>query len=107
MARRKGEKEALRLERERREAEARAAERRKRLVGYGGGGLLAIAAIVLIVLVAGGGGGAEGQGGGDVFPQGGEVAEQTEFDVEAAAEAASCELRRKRASGVLDHTTTL
>src|ERR671915_527798 len=37
MARRKGEKEALRRERERREAEAREAERRKKLVGYGGG----------------------------------------------------------------------
>jgi hypothetical protein len=107
MARRKGEKEALRLERERREAEARAAERRKRLVGYGGGGLLAIAAIVLIFLVAGGGGGAEGQGGGDVFPEGGEVAEQTEFDLETSAEAASCELISKRGSGVADHTTSL
>src|SRR5918999_1447887 len=86
MARRKGEKEALRRERERRAAEARAAERRKRLVGYGGGGLLAIVAIVLIVLLAGGGGGSEGQGGGDVFPEGGEVAEQTEFDLETSAE---------------------
>jgi hypothetical protein len=108
MARRKGEKEALRRERERREAEARAAEKRKKLVGYGGGGLLAIAAIAVIVLLAAGGsGGAEGQGGGDVFPEGGEVPEQTEFEVEAAAEAAGCELRSKRASGVLDHTQSL
>jgi hypothetical protein len=107
MARRKGEKEALRRERERRAAEARAAERRKRLVGYGGGGLLAIVAIVLIVLLAGGGGGAEGQGGGDVFPEGGEVAEQTEFDLETSAEAAQCELISKRGSGVADHTTSL
>jgi hypothetical protein len=108
MARRKGEKEALRRERERREAEARAAERRKRLVGYGGGGLLAIAAIaVIVVLAAGGGDGAEGQGGGDVFPDGGEVAEQTEFEIEAAAEAGGCELRSRRGSGVADHTATL
>jgi hypothetical protein len=108
MARRKGEKEALRRERERREAEARAAERRKRLVGYGGGGLLAVAAVVLLVLVAAGGGGdAEGQGGGDVFPEGGEVSEQTEFDLETAAEAAGCELRDTRGDGVLDHTTSL
>ena len=107
MARRKGEKEALRRERERREAEARAAERRKRLVGYGGGGLLAIAAIVLVVLLAGGGGGGEGQGGGDVFPEGGEVAEQTAFDLETSAEAAQCELVSKRGSGVADHTTSL
>jgi Protein of unknown function (DUF3105) len=108
MARRKRDKEALRRERERREAEARAAQRRKRLVGYGGGGLLAIAAIVVIVvLAAGGSGGAEGQGGGDIFPEGGEVAEQTEFEIESAAEAADCELRSKRASGVADHTTSL
>ena len=107
MARRKGEKEALRRERERREAEARAAERRKRLVGYGGGGLLAIAAIAVIVLLAGGGNGAEGTGGGDMFPDGGEVAEQTEFELEPAAEAAGCELRSRRASGVLDHTQSL
>jgi hypothetical protein len=107
MARRKDEKEALRRERERREAEARAAERRKRLVGYGGGGAIAIVAIVLIVLLAGGGGGAEGQGGGDVFPEGGEVAEQSEFDVETAADAARCELISERGSGVQDHTTSL
>jgi hypothetical protein len=106
MARRKGEKEALRRERERREAEAKAAQRRKQLVGYGGGALLAIAAIAVIVVLAGGNG-AEGTGGGDIFPEGGDVAEQTEFELEAAAEAASCELRSKRASGVLDHTTTL
>jgi hypothetical protein len=108
MARRKGEKEALRRERERREAEARAAERRKRLVGYGGGGLLAIAGIAIVIfLAAGGGDGIEGQGGGDVFPEGGEVSEQTDFDLEASAEAARCELRSKRGSGVADHTTSL
>jgi Protein of unknown function (DUF3105) len=107
MARRKGEKEALRRERERREAEARAAERRKRLIGYGGGAVIAVAAVALIVVLAGGGGGAEGQGGGDVFPEGGDVAEQAEFDLEASAKAAGCELRSKRASGVADHTTTL
>jgi hypothetical protein len=106
MARRKGEKEALRRERERREAEAKAAQRRKQLVGYGGGGLLAIAAIAVIVVLAGGNG-AEGQGGGDVFPDGGDVPEQTEFELEAAAEAAGCALRDRRGSGVLDHTTSL
>jgi hypothetical protein len=106
MARRKGEKEALRLERERREAEAKAAQRRKQLVGYGGGGLLVIAAIAAIILLAGGNG-AEGQGGGDLFPEGGDVPEQTEFELEAAAEAANCELRGKRGTGVADHTTTL
>ena len=107
MARRKGEKEALRRERERREAEAHAAQRRKRLVGFGGGALLAVAAIAVIVVLAAGGNGAEGQGGGDVFPDGGDVPEQTAFELEASAEAAGCELSSKRASGVADHTTTL
>lgn len=107
MARRKGEKEALRRERERREAEARAAQRRKRLVGYGGGAVLAVVAIAVVVLLAAGGNGAEGQGGGDVFPEGGDVSEQTEFEIEAAAKAARCDLRSERASGVADHTTTL
>jgi Protein of unknown function (DUF3105) len=106
MARRKGEKEALRRERERREAEARAARRRKKLVGYGGGALLAIAAIAVIVVLAGGNG-AEGQGGGDVFPEGGDVPKQVEFELEAAAAAADCTLRGKRGTGVADHTTTL
>ena len=108
MARRKGEKEALRRERERREAEARAAERRKKLVGYGAGGALTIAALAVIVLLAAGGnGGGEGRGGGDVFPEGGEVSEQAEFDLEAAAEAGGCEIRSKRGTGVADHTTSL
>lgn len=108
MARRKGEKEELRRERERREAEARAAERRKKLVGYGAGGALTIAAVAVIVLLAAGGnGGGEGRGGGDVFPEGGEVSEQAEFDLEAAAEAAGCEIRSKRGTGVADHTTSL
>jgi hypothetical protein len=108
MARRKEEKEALRLERERREAEARAAERRKRLVGYGGGGVLAIAAVaVFILLAAGGGGDVEGRGGGEVFPEGGEVSEQAEFDLETSARAARCELISKRGTGVADHTTSL
>jgi hypothetical protein len=107
MARRKGEKEALRRERERREAEAKAAQRRKQLVGYGGGGALAIAAVAVIVLLAGGGGNGEGRGGGDIFPEGGDVPEQTEFELEASAEAAGCELRSRRASGVLDHTQSL
>jgi hypothetical protein len=107
MAHRKADKQALRRERERREAEARAARERKRLVGYGAGGVLAIAAIAVVVLLAaGGGGGAEGQGGGDVFPEGGEVAEQTEFDLEAAAEAAGCDLKESRGTGS-GHTTSL
>jgi hypothetical protein len=107
MARRKQEKEALRLERERREAEAHAAKQRKRLVGYGAGGVLAIAAIALVALLAAGGGDSEGQGGGDVFPEGGSVPEQTQFELETAAREAGCELRATKGSGVADHTTSL
>lgn len=94
MARRREDKEALRREREKREAEARAEQQRKRLVGYGGAALIAVVAIVLIVVLAGGGGNGGGgtQGGGDVFPEGGEVSEQQEFDLSAAARAAGCEL---------------
>jgi hypothetical protein len=108
MAHRKDRKEALRLERERREAEARAAQQRKRLVGYGAAGAIAIAAIVvLVVLVSGGGGGESGaQGGGDVFPDGGSVSEQTEFELQPAAEAAGCELSDSRATS-REHTTDI
>jgi 8-oxo-dGTP pyrophosphatase MutT (NUDIX family) len=106
MARRKDEKEALRRERERREAEARAAQQRKRMVGYGAGGVLAIAAIALVVLLAAGGGDSEGQGGGDVFPEGGDVPEQAQFDLETAAREARCELGDTRGSA-RDHTTSL
>jgi Protein of unknown function (DUF3105) len=109
MARRKEEKEALRRERERREAEARAAKQRKRLVGYGAAGAVAVVAVAVIVLLAASGGASVpgGQGGGDVFPEGGDVSEQTEFDLETAARNAECDLRSRRATGVADHTTSL
>jgi hypothetical protein len=94
MAHRREQKEALRREREKREAEARAAAQRKKLVGYGAAAVIAVVAVVLIVVLAGGGsdGSAQGQGGGDVFPEGADVSEQTEFDLNAAADAAGCEL---------------
>jgi hypothetical protein len=109
MARRKEEKEALRRERERREAEARAAQQRKRLVGIGGAvAIAAVAVVLIVVLAAGGGNGGSGPGdGGDVFPDGGEISEQAEFEIEAAARAANCELKDSKGTGVLDHTTSL
>jgi Protein of unknown function (DUF3105) len=99
MSSRKEQKEALRREREAREAEARAAQQRKRLVGVGGAVLIAAIALVLIVVVAAGGGGEDGdvQGDGDTFPSGGSVAEQQVFDVQEAASAAGCELESNRA----------
>jgi hypothetical protein len=107
MSHRRQEKEALRREREQREAEARAARQRKRLVGYGGAAAMAIAAVVLIAVLAGGGDAGGTQGGGDVFPEGGEVSEQTELDLDAAAEAAGCQLEDTKGTGVLSHTTSL
>ena len=105
MAHRKEQKEALRREREAREAKARAEQQRKRLVGIGGGAVLAITAIVIVVLLAGGGGD-EAAGEGNFFPEDGEVPEQQTFDLDRAARAAGCELTDSRGSGVADHTTT-
>ena len=106
MSHRRDQKEALRREREARERQARAGERRKKLIGYGLGGLLALAALVVVVVLATGG----DEAGGDaaaaqVFPDGGSFPEQTEFEVRPAAEAAGCELRNPKGSGSLNHTT--
>jgi hypothetical protein len=110
VAHRKKDKEALRREREQREAEARAAAQRKQLVGFGAAGALTVAAVVVIVLLAGGGGNGDGSGpggGGGVFPDGGEVSEQTAFDLQAAAEAAGCDPKSSKGTGVATHTTRL
>jgi hypothetical protein len=107
MSHRRDQKEALRLERERREAQARAAQQRKRLLGYAGAAVLAIAAIaVVVVLAAGGGDGGGGgvRGDGNTFPEGGSVAEQRVFDLEQAVEAAGCGLESNRARS-REHST--
>ena len=96
MSSRKEQKEALRREREAREQAAKAAQRRKQMIGYGvGGALVLAAAVIVIVLVVAGGGDDGGPNGGDVFPSGGSVADPGPLsaDVEAAAEAAGCELK--------------
>jgi hypothetical protein len=109
MSSRREQKEALRLERERREAAAKSAQQRKRLMGVGAAVAIALAAVVLLVVVAAGGsdGGGEGvRGEGDTFPSGGSVAEQEAFDVEEAARAAGCELESNPARS-RDHTQSL
>ena len=107
MAHRKGEKEALRRQREEREAKARAEQQRKRLVGFGAAGALVLAAAVIVLLLVGGGGNGSGPGGGsDVFPEGGDVAEQKVFDVEEAASAAGCELKSSESRGEKDRVHT-
>jgi Protein of unknown function (DUF3105) len=108
MAHRKGEKEALRRQREEREAQARAEQQRKRLAGYGGAAALVAAAVVVVLLLAGGGGNGGGPAGeGDFFPEGGDAAEQRVFDLEEAASAAGCELTSTKGSGVQTHTQSL
>ena len=77
MASRKEQKEALRAERERKAQEAAAAERRKRMVGFGVAGLLVTAAIVALVVVVLAGGGDDG-GGGDGGSTGARAAEPTD-----------------------------
>jgi hypothetical protein len=105
---RRQQKEALRKEREERERKQREAQQRKRMVGYGAAGLLvAVVAVVLVVLATGG----NGDGGGDssageVFPGGGSVPEQQEFELRPAAAAANCELESNRARS-REHTTSL
>lgn len=104
MSSRKEQKEALRREREAREQAARAAQRRKQLIGYGVGGALALAAVVIVavVLLAGGddGGGIGPNGGGDLYPSGVDIPDPGPLsaDVEAAADAAGCVLESNNAT---------
>jgi hypothetical protein len=103
MSHRKDRKEELRQERMERERQEAEAARRKQLVGYGAAGVLAVAAVVAIVVVLVSGGGDDG---GAQTPE--NVAANTptveysddppaipdarEFDLEAAAKTAGCEL---------------
>lgn len=93
MASRKEEKERLRAERLARESAAQAAQRRKRLVGYGAGAVLAAAAVAAIVVAIGAGLG-DGDGASasaSEFPAG-SVPPAEEADLEVAARQARCEL---------------
>ena len=103
MATRKERKEALRRERLERERQAKEAERRRRLLGYGAGGALAAAVVVVLVVVLAGGGGEADEAGDQGFPSGGEVPSQRASDLRAAARAAGCELDSFRAKS-RDHT---
>ena len=109
MSHRRDQKEALRREREAREQQARAAEQRKKMVGYGAAAAIAIIAVaVAILLLTGGDDAGSGPGNAsNVFPDGGSFPEQKVFDIGPAAKAAGCELRTKKGSGVATHTTDL
>jgi hypothetical protein len=108
MASRKEQKEQLRKEREAREAAANAAQRRKRLVGYGAGGGFALVAVIVLVVVLAGSGGGDGASDPDrgVLPDGGSVPDQEETDLADAARAAGCELESFRANS-REHTSDL
>jgi sensor domain CHASE-containing protein len=65
MASRKAQKERLRAERLRRDAEEQAATRRRRLIQYGSGlGLLAVIIVVVAIVVSQSGSSASGAGAG-------------------------------------------
>jgi uncharacterized protein DUF3105 len=105
---RRDQKEALRRERELRQQQARAAEQRKKMVGYGIASAIGIAAVVVVILLATGGSDAgSGPGNaGDTFPDGGSFPKQTVFEVAPAAKAAGCELIEKKGTS-REHTTSL
>jgi uncharacterized protein DUF3105 len=93
MASRKEQKERLRQERLRREAEAAAATQRRRFMGYAAAGVLAVAAVAAIVVVAFAGGGGDGAGGTHgKFPSG-SVPKQRTTNLQKAAQLAGCELK--------------
>ncbi len=89
MASRKEQKEALRREREQREATEKGAQKRRQLIGYLSAGGVALVAVVIAVVVLAGGG--SSSSGGDVLPDGGSVPEvPAAQSAEAAAKAADC-----------------
>ena len=108
MSHRRDQKEALRREREAREQQARAAEQRKKTVGYGAAAAIAIIAVAVgILLLTGGNDAGSGPGNaGNVFPDGGSFPEQTVFEVGPAAKAAGCQLQTKKGTA-REHTTSL
>lgn len=108
MASRKEEKQRLREQREAREREqAAAAGRRRRLGLVAAGVLVAAAAIALLVVVdpfgGGDGGGEGGEAAANLYPEGGSVPEPRETELDAAAEAAGCRVRRDKVEGQ-EHT---
>jgi hypothetical protein len=96
MASRKEQKEALRREREEREAQARTEHRRKQMMGYGIAGAIVLAVVVVIGVFVVGSGGSDGESsasGGDVYPSGGSVPAQKVTDLKVAAADAGCVLK--------------
>jgi hypothetical protein len=107
MASRKEQKEALRAERERKEADAKAAARRRQLIGYAaGGGLVLVAVVVVVVVIAASGGGSGSKNSSnaaepvqaDAFPKG-SIPPAKASTLETAAKAANCEVKQWPSEG--------
>jgi hypothetical protein len=79
-------------------------QRRKRLVGYGVSAALAVAATAVVAALQFDGG--ESGGGGSVFPGGGTVPAQRVFELNEAADMASCSLKDTRSRGQADRLHT-
>jgi hypothetical protein len=94
MSSRKEQKEKLRQERLAREAAAQAAERRRRMMGFGVGGVLAAAAIVAVVVAIAAGGGGDSKDKPKPAPSNTvPIPAQQLTNLSAAAKAAGCTLR--------------
>lgn len=96
MASRKEQKEALKREREEREAKARTDQRRKQMMGYGVAGAIVLVVVVVLGVVVLGGGGSDSTSTAaseDVYPSGGSVPAQKVTDLSVAAPAAGCVLK--------------
>jgi hypothetical protein len=106
MASRKEQKEQLRLERERKEAEAKAAARRRQMMGYlAGGGLVLVAVVVVVVIILASGGGdskdssnAAAPVANQDFPKG-TIPKAKATTLEDAAKAANCEVKQWPSEG--------
>jgi hypothetical protein len=94
---RKEQKEQLKAERLAKEQAAQAAEKRRRMLGFGVGGVLALAAIVAVVVAVAAGGGGDDNGGGGAKPTAGgpkvAIPAPQEEDLKKAAAAAGCTVR--------------
>ena len=98
MASRQEEKEQRRREREEAEQAARRSEARRKRIGMVVGGVLVLALLIAGGVLAFGGGGDDGGGDGDTTAAS-KAPTFGEKDLDAAAEAAGCELRSHKAEG--------
>jgi hypothetical protein len=113
MASRKEQKEALRKERLEREQQSAQAAARKRLIGIVVAAILVLGIVgALAAVVLSGGDDDDGGGGGGSgsetaalsFPDGGEIPDQKQADLETAIEASGCKEETRKAEGSGQHT---